>query len=148
MTTEDSALRVLRCRSGALEWAVEERVVREVSAPVPVVRLPGAPPAVLGLANLRGILVTIVDTGRLLGQPPLPRPKALVVVEVMGRRVALGVEEVDDLHRVPVDDFSLAGAVAGVPEGVIISRGQLDRPFLLVDTEALVAPLFPAAAPA
>lgn len=148
MTTEDSALRVLRCRSGALDWAVEERAVREVAAPLPLVRLPGAPAAVLGLGNLRGVLVTVVDAGRLLGQPAVPRPKALVVVEVAGRRVALGVDEVDDLHRVPLDDFALAGAVAGVPEGVIISRGQLDRPFLLLDPEALVAPLFPLAAPA
>jgi purine-binding chemotaxis protein CheW len=147
MTTEDAALRVLRCRSGALEWAVEERVVREVAAPVPLARLPGAPAAVLGLGNLRGALLTVVDAGRLLGQPAQPRPKALVVLELAGRRVALAADEVDDLHRVPVDAFSLAGPVAGVPDGVIISQGPLDRPFLLLDPEALVAPLFPAAAP-
>lgn len=140
--TEASALRVLRCRSGALEWAVADTLVREVAASVPLARIPGAPAAVLGLGNLRGALLTVVDTRQLLGQPTSQAPGGVVVVEAGGRRVALAVDEVDDLHLVPVEAFTLAAAPAGVPEGIIISQGRVDRPFLLLDPEAMLAPLF------
>lgn len=141
--TEASALRVLRCRSGALEWAVVDSLVHEVAAAVPLARIPGAPPAVLGLGNLRGALLTVVDTRRVLGQPTGEAPGAMVVVEAGGRRVALAVDEVDDLHVVPGEAFALVTATpAGVPEGIIISQGRADRPFLLLDPEAMLAPLF------
>jgi chemotaxis signal transduction protein len=143
--TDVTALRVLRCRSGALEWALADSAVREVAAMVPLARIPGAAAAVLGLGNLRGTMVTVVDTRRLLGQAADGPPVAVVVVEAGGRRVGLAVDEVDDLHHVPMDAFELATGTPGIPDGVIISRGRIDRPFLLMDPEALLAPLFPAA---
>ncbi|HUG28705.1 MAG TPA: chemotaxis protein CheW [Gemmatimonadales bacterium] len=143
--TDVTALRVLRCRSGGLEWALADNTVREVAAMVPLARIPGAAAAVLGLGNLRGTMVTVVDTRRLLGQAADGPPVAVVVVEAGGRRVGLAVDEVDDLHQVPMDAFELAQGAPGVPDGVIISRGRIDRPFLLLDPEALLAPLFPAA---
>lgn len=143
-----TALRVLRCRSGGLEWAVADSTVREVTDMVPLARIPGAGAAVLGLGNLRGAMVTVVDTRRLLGQAADGPPVAVVVVEVGGRRVGLAVDEVDDLHQVPMEAFELAPDRLGLPDGVIISRGRIDRPFLLMDPEALLAPLFPAADPA
>lgn len=140
--SDASTLRVLRCRSGAVEWALADALVREVTPPVPLARIPGTPPAVLGVGNLRGTLSAVVDTRQLLGQPADEPAGALVVVEASGRRVALAVDEVDDLHLVPLEEFALAEAPAGVPEGFIISEGRTDRPFLLLDPEAMLAPLF------
>lgn len=146
--TDVTALRVLRCRSGSLEWALADSAVREVADMVPLARIPGAAAAVLGLGNLRGALVTVVDTRRLLSQAADGPPVAVVVVEVGGRRVGLAVDEVDDLHHVAMEAFELAHRAPGIPDGVIISRGRIDRPFLLIDPEALLAPLFPVADPA
>lgn len=144
MTTDVTGLRVLRCRSGRIEWAVAEAAVREVARPGPVVRIPGAPAAILGLANHRGAALTVVDARRLLGQPDTSPPEGLVIVTTDGRRVGLAVDEVDDLHLVPMDAFSLAGSVPGVPPAALISRGHADQSFLLLDVDALLAPLFPA----
>ncbi|MFN2316120.1 MAG: chemotaxis protein CheW [Gemmatimonadales bacterium] len=146
--TDVTALRVLRCRSGGLEWALADSAVREVTGMVPLARIPGAAAAVLGLGNLRGAMVTVVDTRRLLGQAADGPPVAVVVVEAGGRRVGLAVDEVDDLHYVPMEAFEIAHGAPGIPDGVIISRGRIDRPFLLMDPEALLAPLFPVADPA
>lgn len=143
MISDVTAVRVLRCRSGALEWAVAESALREVAPWSPVTRIPGAPDSVLGLANLRGELLVVLDSRRLLGQPAAEPPGALIVVDAGGRRVALGVDAVDDLHLIPMDALGLATPEPGVPEGAVVSRGVADRPFLLVDVEALVAPVLP-----
>ena len=41
--------------------------VREVITPLPLTRVPGARPWMLGVANLRGSLLPVCDLGRLLG---------------------------------------------------------------------------------
>jgi len=144
MTTDITAVRVLRCRSGALEWAVADASLCEVAPWAPVTRIPGAAPGVLGLANLRGELLVVLDGRALLGQPAADPPAALLVVEAGGRRLAVGVDAVDDLHRVPMESFTLAAPEPGVPAAVVVSRGVADGPFLLVDVDALAEPALPA----
>ncbi len=52
-------------------FAVPVRVVREINPPLTVTPVRRAPPAVRGLANLRGQVVTLIDLGVLLGSGPL-----------------------------------------------------------------------------
>lgn len=61
-------------------YAVAAEHLREVVVAPRITALPGAPPSVLGLFSLRGSLLPIMDTARLLGRPPLDGvPLALVV---------------------------------------------------------------------
>lgn len=144
--TEAAAIRVLRCRSGALEWAIAETAVREVAPGGLAARIPGAERTVLGLVSVRGALLAALDSRRILGQPAEVAPGALVVVEVGGRRLVLAVDQVDDLLPVPIETLEPAVPVAGVPERAIIARVGGTPPFLLLDVETLVAPYFPTAA--
>ena len=61
-------------RVGALACAVEVDQVREILPRLPTTRIPGAPPVVAGLVNVRGTLVTVVEGWRALGQDPPPPP--------------------------------------------------------------------------
>jgi len=70
-------------------YAVPLRMVQEVLEPRVITRLPGAPPAVLGILNVRGVVVGVVDTGLLLGLPPLGGASAVAVVRVARGVVAL-----------------------------------------------------------
>ncbi len=65
--------RLLTCRVGDqwLGMMVEE--VREVVAPQQRTPMPLAPPAVTGLINLRGRVVTELDVRRIVGLPPRER---------------------------------------------------------------------------
>jgi purine-binding chemotaxis protein CheW len=146
MTTESAGIRVLRCRSGAREWALREELLREVAPAGVAARVPGAPAAVAGVVNIRGQLLTAVDTRHLLGQPATDAPTMVIVVEVGGRRVALAVDEVDDLVVVPMESLEPAEPEAGIPEGAIVAIVRDRRPFLLLDVEALMAPFFGAVA--
>lgn len=50
--------------------AAEVDHVREILPRLPTTRIPGAPPVVAGLVNVRGRLITVVEGWRALKQPP------------------------------------------------------------------------------
>src|SRR5437773_3400358 len=66
--------RLLVFRVGALVCAAEVDQVREILPRLPTTRIPGAPPVVAGLVNVRGTLVTVVEGWRALGLPVPPTP--------------------------------------------------------------------------
>ena len=67
------------------EWyGLQLEAVREVVPDPELTRLPLAPPALLGVFNLRGQVVPLVDTGALLGLEPL-RGGPYVTVALHGR---------------------------------------------------------------
>ena len=69
--------RLLVFRVGNLACAAEVDLVREILPRLPTTRIPGAPPVVAGLVNVRGTLVTVVEGWRALGQTapsPIPGP--------------------------------------------------------------------------
>ena len=66
--------RLLVFRVGTLACAAEVDQVREILPRLPTTRIPGAPPVVAGLVNIRGTLVTVVEGWRALGQGPPPPP--------------------------------------------------------------------------
>jgi purine-binding chemotaxis protein CheW len=75
MNEETSPGRLLVFRVGTLVCAAEVDQVREILPRLPTTRIPGAPPVVAGLVNVRGTLVTVVEGWRALGQvPPSPAP--------------------------------------------------------------------------
>lgn len=92
-------------RAGGRVYACHVTAVREV-APLPrVTRLPGAPPEVIGLINLRGAIVTVIDAGAMLHRRPVERTGAMVLVVDLGPRgVGLAVECVTDVRIVRTDE--------------------------------------------
>src|SRR5437773_11853353 len=62
--------RLLVFRVGTLACAADVDQVREILPRLPTTRIPGAPPVVAGLVNVRGTLVTVADGWRAAGVPP------------------------------------------------------------------------------
>jgi purine-binding chemotaxis protein CheW len=93
--------------------------VREVVVPPErFTRVPRAPPAVRGVMNLRGRVVTVVELGALLGLPDGVTPSARVVLLDRGRRdlglLVTEVEGVDSIERVLAAPGRAIPAVRGV----------------------------------
>src|SRR5256885_13936656 len=65
-------VRLLVFRVGNLTCAAAAEVVREILPRLTTTRIPGAPPVVAGLVNVRGTLVTVVEGWKALGQPEPP----------------------------------------------------------------------------
>src|SRR5256714_11859290 len=103
--SDTGVVRLLLFRVGGLVCAAEAERVREIVPWFEPTRIPGAPPVVAGVVNVRGTLVTVVEGWRALRQP---EPAAdgggrgsgtTVLLEVGGGKKVLGftVDEVVDL---------------------------------------------------
>lgn len=138
-----AGVRVLVFRVGGLVCGAEADVAQEIRARQPTTRIPGAPEAVLGLVNVRGSLVTVVDGRRALGYPPGPDAGPLVLLTVRGQTVGLLVDEVLDLAAVAPDDLADRNALVGVDPRVVRAVGRRgDSSFVLLDVDALLGPFF------
>ncbi|BAS28787.1 chemotaxis protein CheW [Limnochorda pilosa] len=101
---DESGNQVVIFQLGGDRFAVGVTDVREVLRTPPLTRLPGAPPYVRGVANLRGEVVPVVDLRMKLGAPENPHHDSRVLVcELEGE--AIGIE-VDDVQEVSTLDQS------------------------------------------
>ena len=72
-----------------------------VVQPEGLVRVPRSPPAVLGVVNLRGRVVTVVDFSLLLDLPgPSQAQRKLILLERGRRDLALSVTDVEGFESV------------------------------------------------
>ncbi len=97
---EDAAPTVggLVVRVGGSRWFIPVAGVIEVLRDAVIVRVPGAIPAVRGMVNHRGRIITVVDPTRALELPGEGAEAGeVVVVEVAGRRFAVAVDGVVEL---------------------------------------------------
>ncbi|MGH2840156.1 MAG: chemotaxis protein CheW [Solirubrobacteraceae bacterium] len=119
-------------------YALAVEAVLEVADLGDVTPLPGAPRAVLGVCNLRGNVLPVVDVRNLLGtQDAAATAQRLVVTERGGRRVGLAVDAVIDVGPLPgtpetTDADHLSGAV--IVQGALVGFLALDS--LLAAVEA------------
>lgn len=102
------AARSLVFRAGGRVYACDVAAVREVvplDARARLTRLPGAPDTVVGLLNVRGAIVTVVDGGALLHGTPVARAGAMALIVDRGRRgVGLAVDRVADVRALREDE--------------------------------------------
>jgi purine-binding chemotaxis protein CheW len=79
--------------------------VREVVPLERLARLPGAPATTLGLINVRGSIVTVVNGAALLHPGEDARPQRMVLVVAVGERgVGLAVERVADVRALRAEE--------------------------------------------
>ena len=112
------------------DYGVELARVQEVLRSQPVTRLPHAPSAIAGLMNLRGRIVPVVDTRRLLGidEPrsgDVARSGGLVVVRGAEGPVALLVDAIGDVRRAEDAPPSLPAAESPLIARTLALPGQL-----------------------
>ena len=139
-----STLRLLLFRCGGQVLAVEAGVIREIlSATVPT-RIPGTPPAVLGLVNVRGTLVPVVDAAAAVGLAALDGAGTLVLVDRRGKPVALAVDEVLDLVTVSSSALDDHASLPGVRPDLVRAVGSTGgHSFVHLAIDALLEPLLP-----
>ncbi len=136
--------RLLVFRVGAVQCAVEASVVHEVMAMLPATRIPGAPEQVVGVVNVRGRIVTIVDARTCLGQPRQDGGTSLLLLELGTRIVGLVVDEVVDLVSASEETFAGRDELPGIEAVYVRAVGQhQEQSLALLDTDALLNPILP-----
>jgi purine-binding chemotaxis protein CheW len=105
--------------------------VREIVPVRRATRLPGAPPYVSGLINLRGAIVTVIDLAARLAGAAAPSEGSVVLADYGHKHVGLAVDEVRDVQPLPPERFEPAtGDVAR--GGIVRGLGHLDGGVVLV----------------
>ena len=113
-------------------YGVEVEHVQEVLRSQGLTRVPLAPPAVAGLINLRGQVVTAIELRERLGLPPRPAgtDAVVIVVRLHGEAVSLLVDSIADVADVDIRDFepppdTMEGSARELIRGAYKLRGQL-----------------------
>lgn len=102
-------------RMGGRPCAISCEYVVEIIPRVTLDHVPDAPPEVLGVINLRGRVVPVVDMrARVSRSEALPVYQHLVIVRAKNKQLGLAVDEVRDVVAVPEDAIEKPGEVAGV----------------------------------
>lgn len=137
--TSAPPVRLLVFRLNDREHALPLEHVVEVFRMVAVTPLPEAPPWMLGVMNVRGRVIPLIDLRVRLGMPPrepdLSTP--IVVVETGGATAGLVADEVVEVLALPDEAVEPPDRSAGSTR-VVSSLARLgDRLVLVLDTEAL-----------
>jgi twitching motility protein PilI len=108
-------------------WLVTPRTdVREVIQPPRLSRVPNSRPWLSGVANVRGNLLTVVNTGQLLGLPVTGEGRAARVLVLNSERMPVGfvVDEVAGYRQfAPADQRPREAAVDESPLGPCVLGG-------------------------
>jgi purine-binding chemotaxis protein CheW len=111
-------LQLVVLRLGAQHYALDITSVREVIFVPEITAIPRQPHHTLGVLNLRGRVLPVVDLRRALGLPPVaPSPSSRVVVAQDGRLVGLLADEVSQVATV-------AGAAVEPLDPTVVDQGE------------------------
>ena len=137
---------VLTFALGSETYGVDILRVKEIRGWAPVTRIPQSPPAVLGVLNLRGAIVPIIDL-RLRFALPSAEFTAVTVIIVLSLRTEQGqrecgvvVDSVRDVVDLDIEDIRQApsvqaGGSSDFIEGITTSDEQM---LILLDADELV----------
>jgi purine-binding chemotaxis protein CheW len=137
---------VLTFALGSETYGVDILRVKEIRGWAPVTRIPQSPPAVLGVLNLRGAIVPIIDL-RLRFALPSAEFTAVTVIIVLSLRTEQGqrecgvvVDSVRDVVDLDIEEIRQApsvqaGGSSEFIEGITTSDEQM---LILLDADELV----------
>ncbi|MEM7261197.1 MAG: chemotaxis protein CheW [Planctomycetota bacterium] len=126
-------------------YGVDILKVQEIRSWDPVTPIPNTGEALLGVLNLRGTIIPIVDLRQYFDLDPGSIDSTTVVVVL---RVASGgvtrimgvlVDGVSDVHHLVSDDLRNAPVVGGLADGSVVALADVgDRVITLLDSDLLL----------
>lgn len=120
MTAEDSNVNAKGTSSSYVTFSLEDETyaidvlqVQEVLKLTEIAPVPGVPNYILGIINLRGDVVTVIDARRRMLLPDREPDDAsrIVIIDVDNQNVGILVDSVAEVVRIPPDAVDPAPAV-------------------------------------
>jgi purine-binding chemotaxis protein CheW len=135
----------LAFKLGAEEYGIDILRVQEIRSYEKPTRIAGAPPHVLGVTNLRGVIVPIVDLRCRFGLDAVYGSDTVtVVLGLAGRTVGAVVDAVSDVVALTSEQIKPAPAFGGTIDAghitgiATLGEGASARMLILLDIEELV----------
>ncbi len=111
--------------TGTRAFCIPVAQVREVVRPTGLCRVPGGPPVLRGVLNVRGSIVTVLDLAALLGQPRAVAPGSVVLLENGVRLIGLAVDTVRDVRAAVVDNATTGPEITPLDAVALCARHLL-----------------------
>jgi len=138
--TEDrEMLEVLVFHLGSESYAVEVRYVHQVRPVDRLTPVPCAPNFVIGVINLQGEILSLLDFRRFLGvtEEGITDLMEVIVVEAAGLKIGLMANRVDAVKWFPLEDFEEPPATVN-QIGAQFIKGVTSDGLILLDLEAIL----------
>lgn len=140
--SQDDEIELVAFRVGEQDFCIDISFVREIRGWTPATVLPHAPDFVLGVINLRGAIVPIVDLARRLGLGATkPGDRHVIVIAVIGQQtVGFLVDSVADIIGIaptaiqPTPEVTSKSTVMFI-QGVIALEARMLR---LIDISSIL----------
>lgn len=102
-------------------YAVEVIHVKEINTISDIFDVPGSPPSVIGIIQLRGEVISIVDGAQLLGSAPFneSEERRIIILEFEGSYMGLMVNEVKEIIRFSEQDVDSGIQKASAAEMIL-----------------------------
>ncbi|MGE5371886.1 MAG: chemotaxis protein CheW [Solirubrobacterales bacterium] len=130
-------------RLGSEEYAIDIGKVQEIIRMPEITALPQTPDYVLGVVNLRGNIIPVVDLKiRFSGKHTEANIETrVIVVEVGQNKVGIIVDAVSEVIKLPADQIVPAESIhTSVHEEYVLGVARLDQRLLIVlDVDKLLA---------
>ncbi|MCK5771043.1 chemotaxis protein CheW [Algiphilus sp.] len=126
---------------GGQDYGLDVHTVREIVRPPVMEPMPHAPATLVGMANLRGAVVAVFDTARLLGQGEVAAgPQARVIVLELGEdTVGLMVDAVSEILRFDGGDAEVPPELGASARHIVGLLRQPRRLVQQIDPDSLFA---------
>jgi purine-binding chemotaxis protein CheW len=136
-----SGSELIAFRIGDQEFCVNIMAVREIRGWTPATAMPHSPSYMIGVINLRGAVLPIIDLSGRLGMKPVdPTARHVIIVaQVRRKTVGLLVDAVSDILTVSEDDIQPTPEISSDLQRQF-ARGILSiekRMICLIELEAL-----------
>ncbi len=141
-TANDPVLQWVTCNIEDEVYGVNVMQVQEVLRLTDIAPVPGAPDYVVGIINLRGNVVTVIDTRKRFGLMPKETDDAsrIIIIEVEGNVMGMLVDSVAEVVYLRQSEIDTAPNVnddsSKFIQGVSSSRENL---LILIDVNKLLA---------
>ncbi len=136
-------LEIVIFQSGPFIFGINVMKVREIITMLPLTPLPGTPEAIMGLIELRGEVMTVIDLPMVIGHPrDVGDDDRLIVCEFNGEKSVLRVDQVTEIKRISWEQIDtpsdLARGMQGITNGVVKTGDQM---IILLDYERIALEL-------
>jgi purine-binding chemotaxis protein CheW len=147
---ESDTLEIIAFRLHDQEFCVKTTTIREIRGWAPSTPIPHAPKEVIGVMNLRGTVIPIIDLAYKLGLPSAAANErsAIVVTEVKSMVIGMLVDRVSDILTIKGSEVQPAPEITtsfdkGYTDGIIAREGGmicfLNLAKMFQDQEAIAA---------
>lgn len=121
------SLEILVLKLRDLQFCVKITSIREIRGWTPVTPLPHTPPEMIGISNLRGTVIPIIDLSVKLGMDAIKATErsAIVVAEIEDAVIGLMVDGVSDIMNVSRELLQPVPTVASI--GAAYSDGIITQ---------------------